>query len=99
MRNDDATPPYETLEIGTPQDYSSDVYKIYFEVRGQHNDALDVLLDFLGEGKKKTINRLAHGYEVELPIQCVPDIVTLLSQKGVAVYQVIRYAKTGNTWS
>ncbi len=97
MKNEEATPPYETLEIGTPQDYSSDVYKIYFEV-GEHNSAaLKVLKKFLGNNRKQTINRLTHGYEMELPIQCVPEIVALLSEKNIAIYQVIRYAKTANT--
>ncbi len=42
---------------------------------------------------------LAHGYETELPIQCVPDIVRLLSAENIAVYQVVRYAKTNRVWA
>ncbi|WXT99515.1 MAG: hypothetical protein Ctma_0214 [Catillopecten margaritatus gill symbiont] len=99
MRNDDAVPPYETLEIGTPRDYTSDVYKVYFEVGEHNNMALEVLTWFVGKDKEKTINRLEHGYEVELSIQCVPDVVGLLTEKNIAIYQVIRYAKTGDTWS
>jgi hypothetical protein len=42
---------------------------------------------------------LAHGYETELPIQCVPDLVRLLSAENIAVYQVVRYAKTNGVWA
>jgi hypothetical protein len=37
-------------------------------------------------------------YEAELPIQCVPEIVKLLVAENIAVYQVVRYAKTTATW-
>ncbi|CAC9587814.1 hypothetical protein BHECKSOX_2209 [Bathymodiolus heckerae thiotrophic gill symbiont] len=98
MRNDEATPPYETLEIGTPKDYLSDIYRIYFEVGEYQGAALKILTEYAGGKCKSTINQLAHGYEVEMPIQCVPDVVYRLSEKNIAVYQVIRYAKTDNTW-
>lgn len=39
---------------------------------------------------------LPYGYECELAIQCVPDIVCELAKENIAVYQVIRYAKTKN---
>jgi hypothetical protein len=32
MRSDDARPSYETSEIGTPRDYTGDLYRYYFEV-------------------------------------------------------------------
>ena len=31
MKSTDATPPYETLEIGTPKDYASDMYRFYIK--------------------------------------------------------------------
>ena len=98
MKSNEASPPYETLEIGTPLDYSSDIYKVYFEVGEYNNTALEVLIKYVGKSKEKTISKLAHGYEVELPIQCIPEIVGLLIQGKVAIYQVIRYAKTSKTW-
>lgn len=98
MKSDEASPPYETLKIGTPKDYTTDVYKFYFELGEYQDHALKVLVDFLGD-KNNTINKLTHGYEVELPIQCVPDIVSALSKKNIAIYQIVRYAKTNNVWA
>ena len=59
---------------------------------------LNILSEYLGEHKARSITRLAHGYELELPIQCVPDLVLLLCKRHIAVYQVVRYAKTDRTW-
>lgn len=48
MKNTDAQPPYETLGIGTPLDYTSDIYRVYLEV-GENNDTVkDILIDFMG---------------------------------------------------
>ena len=99
MMSNEANPPYETLEIGTPRDYSTDMYKVYFEVGEYKNIALNVLVAFLGTDKKESIRHLAHGYEVELPMQCIPEVVHLLSEKNIAIYQIVRYAKTTNSWS
>lgn len=99
MKNTDAEPAYETLEIGTPADYTSDMYRVYFEVGEYKGMVLKLLAEFLGEERAKNIVTLAYGYEVELPIQCIPEIVILLAEKNIAVYQVIRYAKTKNVWS
>ena len=98
MKSSEAKPPYETFEIGTPLDYTSDVYRVYFEVNDHAGKALKVLSDFLGEAKAKQIFKLTHGYDVDLPIQSVPDVVRLLSEENIAVYQVVRYTKTGKTW-
>jgi hypothetical protein len=98
MKNTDAEPPYETLEIGTPLDYTSDVYRVYFEVREHEGMVKGIISDFLGAERAEKIQTLAHGYEMELPIQCIPDIVRLLTDKNIALYQVVRYAKTNSTW-
>lgn len=99
MKSNEADPAYETLEIGTPKDYTSDVYRVYLEV-AEHDDlVLGVLTQFLGEDRAAGISRVAHGYELELPIQCVPDVIIRLSEENIAVYQVVRYAKTNKTWS
>ena len=86
--------PGETSQIGTPRDYTDDLYRVYFEVDEFENSVKRILNKFLGTDDPDKIIKLAHGYEVELPIQCVPDIVRELSQANIAVYQVIRYAKT-----
>lgn len=93
-----SAPPYETSEIGTPRDYSSDVYRVYFEVPDPSGIAGKIIADFVGSERAAAIVALAHGYEVELPIQCVPEIVRLLAAQNIAVYQVVRYAKTNGVW-
>ena len=98
MKNTDAEPPYETQEIGTPADYTSDVYRVYFELGGHDPVAVNVIAGFLGAERAARMVYLAHGCEAELPIQCVPKIVKLLVAENIAVYQVVRYAKTNTTW-
>lgn len=99
MKNTDAEPSYETLEIGTPKDYTSDMYKVYFELAEYKDIALNILKDFLGEDRENSIVTLAHGYELELPNQCIPDIVRLLCEQDIAIYQIVRYAKLDKEWS
>ncbi len=53
---------------------------------------------FVGEANAQSLLTLAHGYEVELPIQAVPDLVGLLVTSNIAVYQVVRYARTDGIW-
>ena len=98
MKNLDAEPPYETSEIGTPRDYTSDVYRVYFELCDPSGAARKIIADFVGSERAENILALAHGYETELPIQCVPDLVRLLSAENIALYQVVRYAKTNEVW-
>jgi hypothetical protein len=99
MKSTDASPPYETSEIGTPLDYTSDLYRFYFEV-GEHDEAAKkIILKYIGPEKSNSLIELAHGYEVELAIQCVPDIIRELVNVDIAVYQVVRYAKTNGIWN
>jgi len=99
LKNTDAKPPYETLEIGTPLDYTNDVYRVYFEVPDATHEAKKIISSFLGQKRSEKIVTLAHGYEVELPIQCIPDVIRLLTHANIAVYQVVRYAKTNGAWA
>lgn len=99
MKNTEADPPYETSEIGTPRDYTCDLYRVYFEVPDPSGIAGKIIADFVGTERADSIVALAHGYEVELPIQCVPEIVRLLAAQNIAVYQVVRYAKTNMAWT
>jgi len=98
LKNTDAKPPYETLEIGTPLDYTNDVYRVYFEVPGSTHESKKIIAAFIGQERAEKIVTLAHGYEIELPIQCVSDLVRLLTHAYIAVYQVVRYEKTNGTW-
>ena len=85
-------------EIGTPRDYSESVYRVYFEV-GEHNAiALNILTSYLGEDRACSIIKLTHGYELEVPIQCVPELARLLCEKNIAIYQIVRFAKTDSKW-
>ena len=77
MKLTDADPPYESTEIGTPSDYTSDLYRVYFEVPDPSGIARKIIADFIGRERASTIIALAHGYETELPIQCVPEILRL----------------------
>ena len=98
MKSTDAVPPYETLEIGTPADYSNDMYHFYFEVAEYEQAALKIIENYLGEEKVSLLTKRDHGYEVELAIQCVPDLTRELVSGGIAVYQIVRYAKTKGSW-
>ena len=84
---------------GTPRDYSSEMYRIYFEVGEYEELAKKIIEDYLGPERSKTLITLPYGYECELAIQCVPDIVALLAKSNIGVYQVVRYAKTSDVWT
>ncbi len=71
IKSTEATPPYETSEIGTPLDYTDDLYRFYFEVGENNGIAKNIIANFLGEAHSKSMITLQHGYEIELPIQCV----------------------------
>lgn len=98
MKSNNAEPPYETSEIGTPLDYTEDLYRFYFEIRDTNGVAERALKDFLGRKHAKRLHRLAHGFEMDLPIQGVPDLIRVLSGESVAIYQIVRFAKVDGTW-
>jgi len=98
MKSNDAIPPFETTEIGTPLDYTEDLYRFYLEVRDIDGTVEKLLCDFLGTAQAEQLQRLTHGFELSLPIQCVPDIIRLLTHENVAVYQIVRYAKVAGSW-
>ena len=94
MKSTGAAPPCETCEIGTPKDYSDDLYLVYFEVGEYQDRARAILESYLGEDRKGCIRALSHGYTVEIALQCTPDIVKRLVDQNIAVYQVNRFAKS-----
>jgi hypothetical protein len=98
MNSNNADPPYETSEIGTPLDYTEDLYRFYFEIRDTNGVAERALNRFLGREHAKCLHRLTHGFEMDLPIQSVPDLIRILSGENIAIYQVVRYAKVGGAW-
>ena len=99
MKSNEANPPYETQEIGTPKDYTNDLYRFYFEVGEYEEKAKTIIREFLGPEKSKSLITLPHGYIVELPIQCVPDLIILLANENIGIYQVNRFAKLDRSWT
>lgn len=83
----------ETLNSGTPLDYSSDLYRVYIEVIDPTNEAITILSNILGKPSTEFLS-LDHGYEFESPIQSIPDIVRALANKNIAIFQVVRHPKT-----
>ena len=98
MNSNNADPPYETSEIGTPLDYTEDLYRFYFEIRDTNGVAERALKSFLVSEHAKRLHRLTHGFEMDLPIQSVPDLIRILSGESIAIYQVVRYAKVDGEW-
>jgi hypothetical protein len=91
-----------TRVVGTPKDYTEDLYRVYFEVGEYGNLARDVMTQFLlsrsgdvsGDASSPiSLREHAYGYEVDIPLQVVPEIVRALAAENVAIYQVIRINK------
>ena len=78
MNPKNADPPYETSEIGTPLDYTEDLYRFYFEIRDTHGVVERALNRFLGSDHAKRLHRLTHGFEMDLPIFRASKINNLL---------------------
>ena len=98
MRSDDVIPPFGVPVAGTPLDYSEDLYRFYVETVDADGTAERVLRNFLGPRHAKRLHRCAHGFGFVAPIQCVPDMIRLLTRENIAVYQVVRQAKAEGTW-
>ena len=98
MKSRDAIPPSEGSVIATPLDYSEELYRFYLETLDVDGTAERVLRSFLGPRNAKRLHRLAHGFEFAAPIQCAPDLIRLLTQENIAVYQLVRQAKVEGTW-
>lgn len=98
MSSNDTTPSSERPVTGTPLDYSEDLYRFYLETVDVDGSVEGVLRGFLGPRHAKRLQRLAHGFEFAAPIQCAPDLVRLLAQQNIAVYQLVRRAKIKESW-
>ena len=94
MKSSGDIQPPDRSTYGTPLDYSSHVYRVYFEVSEHQGMARKVIEAYLGPERSENLTLLPYGYECEVAIQCVPDIVRELAKQNIAVYQVVRYAKT-----
>lgn len=70
---------------GTPFDYSDDKIKVYFEVADKQNTRKILKnLDFIDK-----IKELNHGFEVNIAVQQIPDIIQYLERENIAIYAVV----------
>jgi hypothetical protein len=83
---------------GDPLDYSEDLYRFYLETANVGEAAERALRTYLGPRHARQLKRVRHGFEFVVPIQCVPDVVRLLTQENVAVYQLVRQEKVAGQW-
>lgn len=79
--------------LGTPRDYSEQLYRFYLEIPDHGGTVEAVLIEFLGDVHARYLHRLTHGFELDMPIQRVPDLVRELIRHNFAIYQIVRYAK------
>jgi len=86
------------MTAGTPKDYSDAMYNVYFEIGEWEGAALGVLETFVGPARSKSIKRQKFGYELAIPIQCIPDIVRRLVDNNIAVYQIVRGERINASW-
>ena len=84
--------------LGTPLDYSETVYRFYLEVADCRPATRRLIERFLPRHHAARILDLDYGFELEMPIQSAPDLVRLLSNNNIAVYQLVRLAKTKGRW-
>jgi hypothetical protein len=98
MKSGDPDPLPEGHVAATPLDYSEHLYRYYLETVDADGTADRVLRGFLGPRHAERLHRLAHGFEFVAPIQCAPDLIRLLTQENIAVYQLVRRANVEGTW-
>lgn len=84
--------------MGTPNDYSEDMYRFFFELIDHAGVAREVISKFLGDRHSKSLTTVSFGYELTMPIQCVPELIRLLTREDIAIYQVVRSARTAGVW-
>lgn len=98
MNSDDADPSVEKPVSGTPRDYSEGLYGLYLELIDVDGTAERILRNFLGPLHAKQVRRLEFGFRFVAPIQCVPDLLRLLTRENIAVYQLVRQEKVEGKW-
>ena len=76
---------------GTPLDYSDERIAVYFEIV-KYPIYIKTLerLDFI---ENFDINYLAHGFEVNIAIQQIPEVISYLTENKVPIYAVIPKSK------
>ena len=84
--------------LGTPLDYSESLYRFYLEVADCRPATRRLIEEFLPQHHATRLVALDYGFEFEMPIQCAPDLVRLLSSRKIAIYQLVRLAKSKTHW-
>lgn len=71
---------------GTPFDYGDDKIDVYFEVADK-NSTKKILenLDFINN-----IKEMDYGFQLNITIQQIPEVIRYLSEENVAIYSVIQ---------
>jgi len=87
-----------SADIGTPRDYSENMYRFYLELADCSHNTRRLIEEFLPQHHAARIADLDHGFEIEMPIQCAPDLIRHLLGSNIAVYQLVRFAKTKGQW-
>lgn len=90
MTSNDLDSPVPISSAGTLDDYTDDSYRDFFEVSARRGTAKGVFLKHLGTEHSARLRQVEKGYEVNIPVQCAPERVQLLTNDNVAVYQLVR---------
>ena len=73
----------------TPEDYTERVYRVYFEVMDVDGKAESIIASYSQELPLKK----AFGYEANVAMQMIPEIVRRIAAENIAVYQIVRLQK------
>ena len=87
-----------TADIGTPRDYSEGMYRFYLELADCSDATRRLIEAFLPPHHASRIVELDYGFELEMPVQCAPDLIRQLASQNVAIYQLVRLGRTKNQW-
>lgn len=90
---------YMDKHYNTPKDYGTTHYRVYFEVYEWQSIARNVITEvLLGRSSTSTafhfeaedLEEKPFGYEVDLPMQLIPEVVRELVEHKVGIYQIVR---------
>lgn len=76
--------------LGTPRDYTDRRHSFYFELADPEGMPSVILKEWLGPDRFAQVVRHPFGFQIEMPIQEVPDVIRRLVNADVAIYQVVR---------
>ncbi|MEY3359504.1 MAG: hypothetical protein RLZZ537_1219 [Pseudomonadota bacterium] len=89
---------------GTPRDYSDQLYRVVFEIGEHEGLGKRIIMDYLTANGHRVdpqsylLQTTPYGYELEIPMQVIPEIIQALNREKVAVYQVVRIAGPYGSW-